>query len=85
MTAFLAWSNSPRRECCDDMGSAKSHWGRKVIKYERKRADGKILSLERNDDFSLADAYVCARERAWREYISVRDGINYHIEPLFNE
>ena len=28
----------------------------------------------------LPDTEVCTRERRWREYISVRDGVDYHVK-----
>lgn len=32
----------------------------------------------------LPDSMVCAREKAWRDYISFRDGCDYHVETPKN-
>jgi hypothetical protein len=80
--AFLKWKNSPLRECCGDMENPKTHWGRKRVPYEKYKEDGTIIQGERNEDFQLSDKECCERERLWREYCSIRDGVNYHIEPL---
>ena len=80
--AFYKWKSARMDSCCNDLTSSKSHWGRKRISSTRILPDGREVEGHYNDDFPLADAYVCERERAWRQYCTLRDSINYHIEPL---
>ena len=59
-------------KCCDDPHVkevniyAEPHEGMKIV------VDTK--------EVQLPDSKVCARERAWRTYISIRDGVKHNVD-----
>jgi hypothetical protein len=69
--AYLEWvRHAPVDKCC------KRDHVRLVSQYTRLH-QGEI-KMDRVP-VQLPDSQVCERERAWRRYISVRDGRNYYV------
>lgn len=80
--AFNRWKDSRCGKCCTDLKSTVSHYRRQRVLVKRELADGRVLEGHSSEHVPLADAYVCERERAWRAYLTIRDGVSYHVEPL---
>jgi hypothetical protein len=75
--AFKAWTDTfPGAEGdCECPTGSGNHF---VYREETQKQGAMVLDLVRR--YPKADALVCARERAWRAYISIRDCKNYKVE-----